>query len=126
MNISASPLALVSRDPALTELVDYLVASRVRIMASPSENHVLEFSRRRLEESRAAFADMILRGEARLHALCEVLAAKLLGGYDLQSVVVGEVVTTRERFTLLQPILPRDLYSHTDLDLGTRQLQRIQ
>ena len=28
-------------------------------------------------------------------------------------------------FTLVQPLVPTDLYSHTDLDLGTRQLRRL-
>src|SRR5262249_1175826 len=44
---------------------------------------------------------------------------------DLDSIVIGEVPSTRERFTLSHRIEPSDLYSHTDLDLGTRQLQRF-
>ena len=69
---------------------------------------------------------MIRRGEERLHRVCELLRETFLeADYTLQSVVVGEVETTRERFTLVKSLSAPELYSQTDLDLGTRQLRRL-
>jgi hypothetical protein len=42
----------------------------------------------------------------------------------MHSVVVGEA-ESRERFTLVQSLTSADLRAQTDLDLGTRQLQRF-
>ena len=123
---SSSPLWLVTNEPAVNELVSYLDTMRRRIEASPDKTHVFEFSRTRLADVRTAFARMIRNGEEQLHKVCELLCETFLDAtYTLQSVVIGEVETTRERFTLVQPLVPADLYSHTDLDLGTRQLRRL-
>jgi hypothetical protein len=43
----------------------------------------------------------------------------------MQSVVIGEVPSTGERFTLTQPLSNADLYSTIDLDLGSRQLRKL-
>ncbi len=69
---------------------------------------------------------MIRHGEERLHRFCELTGDAFLDGrYALQSLAVGSVVTTKERFTLVQDITAQDLYSHTDLDLGNRQVRRF-
>jgi hypothetical protein len=99
---------------------------RRRIDAAPRDRHTFVFSRSNLGEVRKAFARMIRHGEERLHRLCELLAESFFdANYTLQSVVIGEIETTKERFTLVQGLSSADLYSHTDLDLGTRQLQRL-
>jgi hypothetical protein len=123
---SASPLGLLTDEPLVNELVGYLETMRRRIAADPCAAHTFSFSRTHLTEVRAAFARMIRRGEEKLHRLCELLCVSYFDSpYALQSVVIGEVETTCERFTLVQPLVPTDLYSHTDLDLGTRQLRRL-
>jgi hypothetical protein len=121
-----SPLWLVTHEPLLNEMVVYLDAMRQRMIAAPEERHTLTFSRSSLGEVRKAFARMIRQGEERLHRVCELLCDTFLDSkYMLQSVVIGEVDTTRERFTLTQSVSSADLYSQTDLDLGTRQLRRL-
>lgn len=121
-----SPLWLVAEEPLIEELVLSLDAARRRIIEDPHGEHRLVFSRTRLEMCRQAFAQMIHRGEAKLHSLCEIFAGRFLGeGYEIDSIVIGEVPTTRERFTLSHRIAVAELYTHTDLDLGKRQLQRI-
>jgi hypothetical protein len=123
---ASSPLWLVTNEPEVNELVSYLDAMRRRIVASPAERHVFEFSRAQLADVRTAFARMIRRGEEKLHRVCELLCETFLeSDYTLQSVVVGEVETTRERFTLVKSLSASELYSQTDLDLGTRQLRRL-
>jgi hypothetical protein len=123
---SSSPLWLVTNEPDVNELVSYLDAMRRRVEASPDETHLFEFSRSRLTGVRTAFARMIRHGEEQLHKICELLCETFLDStYTLQSVVIGEVETTKERFTLVKSISPGDLYSQTDLDLGTRQLRRL-
>jgi hypothetical protein len=52
---------------------------------------------------------MIRRGEESLHRLCELFCSSFLSAYQLQSVVIGEVPTSGERFTLTQIISPQDL-----------------
>ena len=123
---ASSPLWLVTNEPDVNELVSYLGAMRRQIEAAPAERHVFEFSRARLADVRTAFARMIRRGEEKLHRVCELLCGTFLeSDYTLQSVVVGEIETTRERFTLVKSLSASELYSHTDLDLGTRQLRRL-
>jgi hypothetical protein len=69
---------------------------------------------------------MIRLGEAQLHGLCALLSDALCpSSYELNSVVVGEVETTRERFILSQTISIEELLAFTDLDLGNRQLQKL-
>lgn len=123
---SQSPLWMVTEEPSLHELVQALDTARARILAAPSAPLTLRFSRERLREVRKAFARMIRSGEARLHRLSDVLCQSLLlTPYGLKSVVVGEIEGTRERFTLSHSLAPPELYAHTDLDLGTRLLQRL-
>jgi hypothetical protein len=123
---ASSPLWLVTDEPDVNDFVSYLDAMRRRIVAAPAERHVFEFSRGRLAGVRTAFARMIRRGEEKLHRVCELLCETYLGSnHTLQSVVVGEIETTRERFTLVKSLSAAELYSHTDLDLGTRQLRRL-
>jgi hypothetical protein len=123
---STSPLWLVTNEPCVNDLVSYLDRMRHRIEAAPGDTHVFEFSRAELAAVRSAFARMIRRGEEKLHRVCELLCDTFIGpAYGLQSVVIGEVETTRERFTLVRSLSPGELYSQTDLDLGSRQLQRL-
>ena len=123
---SASPLWLVANEPTVNDLVAYLTAMRQRIAADPHGGHLFSFHRSQLTEVRGAFARMIRRGEEKLHRCCELLgAAYFESPYMMQSVVIGEVESTAERFTLVQPLSRVELYSQTDLDLGTRQLRRL-
>jgi ribosome biogenesis protein Tsr3 len=123
---SSSPLWLVANEPLVNDLVGYLEAMRRRIAADPHGAHLFSFRRSQLHDVRAAFARMIRYGEEKLHRCCELLGATYFESpYLMQSVVVGEVETTAERFTLVQPVSRNELYSQTDLDLGTRQLRRL-
>jgi hypothetical protein len=122
---SRSPLWMVSQEPLLNDLVVYLDTVREQLNREPHKEVQLLFSRQHLKKCRAAFDRMIRRGEENLHRLCEMLCDSLVGNYQLQSVVIGAVPTTGERFTLTQPISQRDLYSTIDLDLGNRQLRKL-
>jgi hypothetical protein len=123
---AGSPLWLVTDEPLVNELVGYLDAMRHRIVDAPEERHTFTFSRANLRDVRQAFARMIRHGEEKLHRVCELLCATYLDSpYTLQSVVIGEVESTKERFTLVMNLSPSDLYSQTDLDLGSRQLRRL-
>lgn len=121
-----SPLWMVSQEPILNELVLYLGRFRADLQKEPGKTHELRFSRSNLRECRAAFDRMIIKGEESLHRLCELLCASFVGSCHLQSVVIGEVPSTGERFTLSQLISREDLYSTIDLDLGSRQLRKLQ
>jgi len=121
-----SALGFVTREPLVNQLIGYLDLMRRRIERAPSDRHIFEFSRAGLQQVRLAFARTIRDGEERLHRMCELLGETFLDDeYSLQSVVIGEVTSTRERFTLVQDISQDELYSQTDLDLGTRQLRRL-
>ena len=123
---NASPLWLVADEPLVNDLVVYLDQMRRKVDAAPHTRHTFTFSRANLRKVRAAFARMIRHGEERLHRFCELNGDSFLGGrYALQSLAVGSVVSTQERFTLVQDITARDLYSQTDLDLGNRQVRRF-
>ncbi|MGE3510094.1 MAG: hypothetical protein AB7N65_14560 [Vicinamibacterales bacterium] len=123
---NASPLWLVADEPLVNDLVVYLDQMRRRIDADPTSSHTFTFSRSKLRKVRSAFARMIRHGETRLHRFCELAGETFLDGrYALQSVAIGSAVTTQERFTVVQDITAADLYSHTDLDLGNRQVQRF-
>jgi ppGpp synthetase/RelA/SpoT-type nucleotidyltranferase len=121
-----SPLWMVSQEPLLNELVLYLDTVRKELEQEPDRTHEMRFSRSHLRTCRAAFDRMIIKGEESLHRLCELLCTSYVGPYQLQSVVIGEVPTTSERFTLTQPISSQNLYSTIDLDLGSRQLRKLQ
>lgn len=119
-----SPLGMLTDAPPLHELVRVLQRFRAA-HESKAEPGPLVFSRRHIDEARLAFAELIRRGEERLHQLCSLLSETLLGEYELQSVVIGEVAGTGERFRLAIDLTPEQLYATTDLDLGRRQLDRL-
>ncbi|MCB0153981.1 MAG: hypothetical protein KDF65_04225 [Anaerolineae bacterium] len=120
-----SPLGMVTTEPLLNELVMNLQQLREDLLAEPTARQELQFSRAKVDETRAAFSRMIRQGEQKLHRLCELICDTFLASYQMQSIIIGEVTNTKERFTILQPISRRDLYSHTDLDLGSRQLEKL-
>ena len=121
-----SPLWMVSQEPLLNDLVGYLSHLREELEREPSKHHEIVFSREHLRTCRAAFDRMIRKGEESLHRLCELFCNSLVGRYQLQSVVIGETPRNHERFTLTQILSRQDLYSTIDLDLGTRQLRKLQ
>ncbi len=120
-----SPLWMVSQEPVLNDLVCYLDTIRAELIQEPHRHHELIFSRQKLRQVRIAFDDMIRRGEEGLHRLCELFCSSLFGAYQLQSLVIGEVPSTAERFTLTQILSRQDLHSTIDLDLGSRQLRKL-
>ncbi len=120
-----SPLRLVSTEPALHELIAYLEQKRTLILNSPSERHTLTFSRADLTRARKAFSRMIRHGEESLHRLCELICDTYLSQYQIQSVAIGELESTKKRFTFTEALKSSELYSTTDLDLGNRQLSRL-
>ena len=121
-----SPLFLLVQDPELHQLIGLLkTASRERI-ENPQKVIRLVFSRRLLEQARAAFAHTILQGELKLHQLSRLLSNGILGpDYEISSSVVGQLPSTGERFTLARAISLEELLSSTDLDLGSRELDRL-
>lgn len=123
---SHSPLWLVTKEPLLNELVLQLQKVRLELLQQPTQPHQLTFSRTHLENVRAAFANLILSGEEYLHRLSQLICEAFVASYQLQSVVIGEVDSTHERFTIIQDISDSDLYSTTDIDLGNRQLEKLQ
>lgn len=125
--LARTPLWMLTREPALNELVEYLEQAKQRVQGDPDGKHRFRFSAQQIENARKSFARMILNGEERLHRLCEVLCGNLFveGQYRLRSVVVGQPLNSDERFTLVQPLSEATLYSQTDLDLGSRLLQRL-
>lgn len=120
-----SPLWMVSQEPLLNDLVLYLGKLKDALQAQPDVECHMQFSRGHLRLCRAAFDRMIRKGEESLHRLCELFCNSFVGDYQLQSVVIGEVPTTAERFTLTQILSRQDLYSTIDLDLGNRQLRKL-
>jgi hypothetical protein len=121
-----SPLWMVSQEPLVNDLVAYLSKVREDLEKNPDVSHHMTFSRSQLRQCRAAFDRMIRKGEQGLHRLCELFCNSFVGTYQLQSVVIGETPTTHERFTLTQILSRQDLYSTIDLDLGNRQLRKLQ
>ena len=121
-----SPLWMVSQEPLLNDLVSYLDKIKEALQGNPNVTCHMQFSRSHIRLCRAAFDRMIRKGEEGLHRLCELLCDTYVGTYQLQSVVIGDVPTTGERFTLTQLLSPLDLYSTIDLDLGNRQLRKLQ
>ncbi|HEX6288948.1 MAG TPA: hypothetical protein VFZ66_07145 [Herpetosiphonaceae bacterium] len=121
-----SPLWMVTTEPLLNQFVADLQRLRQAIVEQPSIHRELCFSRAGLDAVRAAFASMIRHGEEQVHRLAQLLCATWLTSFQVQSVVIGEVETTSERFTLSQLIAPSEVYTATDLDLGNRQLKKLQ
>ncbi len=122
---SASPLWMVTTEPVLNQFVLDLHHLRRALEHDPATPPTLHLSRAGLETVRRQFAAMIRHGEADLHRLAQLLCATLLRAVQIESVVIGEVASTQERFTLTQQIAAADVYSTTDLDLGTRQLTKL-
>jgi hypothetical protein len=117
---------MVTREPELNELVRYLSRQRERIERASGEEVTLSFSRRRLEEVRHRFGKTLLRGEDKLHRLCELLAHSLLESqFKLSSTVFGRNPATDERFVLVRDLSREELYERSDLDLGNAQLERL-
>jgi len=121
-----SPLWMVTSEPLLNQFVLDLQHIQRELTQAPIEACELRFSRARVEAVRAAFSRMIRHGEQTLHQLSQLLCASFLNAYQVQSVVIGAVETTGERFTLSQSLDPADVYSTTDIDLGNRQLNKLQ
>src|SRR3954463_10575051 len=109
MEESESPLWMVSRAPALNEMVLMLQRFRGTLEGR------LEFSRAVITKARGEFGDMIRRGEKDLHSLAGLIAAQLLGPYQLKSVVIGEIEKTHERFTLSKDVTEAEVMASTDL-----------
>lgn len=121
-----SPLYMVTQEPSVHRLVTYLQGTSRHLLRRGHSGYRLSFSRTHIEEARQAFGRTIRQGEARLHRLCGLLSRSFFGHeWDMSSVVVGKVKESAERFTLVRNITPEELYAHTDLDLGNRQLQRL-
>lgn len=121
-----SPLWMVSKAPALNELVVALQQHRRRLdegAAEPSRR--LAFSRHQVARARLEFSDMIRHGERDLHLLAGLLAERFLGAVRRRSVVIGEIERTRERFTLAVDVTEAEVIESTDLDLGNRVLARL-
>jgi hypothetical protein len=119
-----SPLWMVSRSPALNELVASLQRHR-RLLDDGTGAARLTFSRALVTRARAEFSDMIRRGERDLHLLAGLLAENFLGSVQRRSVVIGEIERTRERFTLAVDVTEAEVIASTDLDLGNRVLARL-
>lgn len=122
---SQSPLWMVTREHRLNELVVQLQSLRRHLIANPAIPRVIRFSRKNLDEVRNGFAAMICRGESKLHQLSGLLAHTFLDHFQVESVVIGEVETTGETFTLSQNIPHESLFTTTDIDLGNRQLGKL-
>ena len=121
-----SPLWMVTKEPLLNDLVMQLQNLKKELEKMPNIQREIDFSRNRLEQARIGFANMIRNGEEKLHQLCKLICESLLSQYQMQSVVIGEVDSTKERFALWQDISSADLFSNTDIDLGNRQIGNIQ
>lgn len=120
-----SPLWMVTAEPVLNQFVLDLQALRNDLLHADAVARDIRFSATTIAAVRAAFANMIRHGEEQLHRLTHLLCDTFGIAFQLLSVVIGEVATTHERFTLSQSLRSADLYSTTDLDLGTRQLNKL-
>lgn len=120
-----SPLWMLTQEPELNGFVVSLCQQLERFRKAPDRSGTMEFSRQSVLAARLAFSSMILRGERKLHQLCERLCQEFFTTYYMQSVVFGQIDATGERFVLTQALGADELNSTSDLDLGTRQLRRI-
>lgn len=121
----ASPLWLVSQEPVLNELVLVLQRYRDDYERGPHPIAPLRLSRGHLEEARTSFEQMIRRGERRLHQLCGLLADRLIDDYRLQSLIIGEVEESQERFVFATDIERDALFETTDATFGRRRIERL-
>ncbi|MFW7378653.1 MAG: hypothetical protein ACOH5I_07600 [Oligoflexus sp.] len=121
-----SALWMVTKEPILNEFVCYLTETKELLLQYPNETHTLEFSREQIQQVKKAFSTMIRKGEAKLHRLCGLFAENLLcNHFDLKSIVIGRLNSNGERFELNRSVKKQEIYSRTDLDLGTWQLSRL-
>lgn len=121
-----SPLSLVVKEPGLNHLIGTLKSASKERSKHPEQVTRLIFSRHLLDKARTAFAQTILQGESRLHSLSRLLARSILGpDYDISSSVVGKLPSSGERFSLARTISLEELLTSTDLDLGSRELERL-
>ena len=123
--VQRSPLWLVTQDPVLSAWVGGLQEVVSDQLAHPDRPHHLRVSLSAIDPMRDHFSALIRQGESRLHCLCAALCQTLLRGWEIHSVVIGEMPSTGERFTLVQNLHPDELSQLTDLDLGTRQLSKL-
>jgi ppGpp synthetase/RelA/SpoT-type nucleotidyltranferase len=121
-----SPLWMVTTEPLLNQFILDLQSLQRDLQRDPVTPRTLHISRTGIEMVRSQFSAMIRHGEADLHRLAQLLCVTFLSTVQIESVVVGEVTSTRERFTLSQQLTAADVYGATDLDLGTRQLKKLQ
>jgi hypothetical protein len=119
-----SPLWLLTQNPTLNNLITKLQNYKELLTESTQEVFVI-FSESEIAAARQNFSEMILMGEKRLHQLCELLCDSFFEDYQIESNVIGEIVSTGERFNLTQSISREQLYSTTDIDLGNRQINKI-
>ena len=120
-----SPLWMLTQEPELNGFVSDLCQQLDRFRRAPDATGTMEFSRQQVLSARLAFSSLILRGERKLHCLCEILCQELFTSYQMQSVVFGRIYASGERFVLTQALKAEELDATSDLDLGTRQLRRI-
>lgn len=121
-----SPLSLLVEEPELHHLIGTLKAVSQQGGPDCGQATRLVFSRKMLERARSAFAQTILQGELRLHTLSRLLAREILGpDFEISSSVIGRLPSSGERFTLARTISLQELLSSTDLDLGSRELERL-
>jgi hypothetical protein len=121
-----SPLSFLTEEPELNQLIGYLKRRSLATLENPEKEQCLVFSRGALDRVRQVFATTILRGEAKLRHLSRLLAHSILGSeFDISSSVIGKLPSTGQRFTLARSITSDELMSSTDLDFGTRELERL-
>ncbi len=120
----ASPLALVTHQASVHELIRDLSSMRERVEASMNGDPIeVRFSRGRIARVQQEFLASIRRGEAKLHRLCDLVCAELYESpYVLTSVVVAELPIDGQRFAIRQPLSPDELFAQTDLALGSRMV----
>ncbi len=121
---SASPLWMVTTASVLNQFILDLQHLKCDLQHDPDTPRTLHISRAGLETVRRQFLAMIRHGQADLHRLAQLLCATFLSACQIESVVIGEVASTHERFTLTQQMAVADVYGTTDLALGTRQLNK--
>lgn len=121
-----SPLRLLTRSKSLNAFINKLQNLRFDLDNSAIGEHTFRVSRREIQQARRAFSKMILKGEESLHLLCELFSEKYLKSYQIESQVIGQIDSSGERFNLSQTITSRELYTTTDIDLGNRQINKLQ
>lgn len=120
-----SPLWLLGSVVHLDRFVRYLQQVKEQLDLDPEAAITIRVSREDLRKVREEFVMMMRSGEERLHRLGLLLSSTLLETFHLHSLVIGEVMTTKERFTLMQTVQPQTLFATMDIDLGNAQLSKL-